>query len=204
MKYLLVLAFLLPSVSLAAPLTQDQATSLISVVQSSPVTPAGAFTDLITTFSSITVSQAESLINVIQQAPGAPAEAFVSLLISFTVDPTPTVQHTVPESVPVFGSTQPVSTSTAPEPTAWTQVKVVPSFTSTHGHLYSSKDAAACIQYGSTKNCSSGVPVFTAPVGQSYQISFIPPPGYSYEADAGCAGTPQEEKEIVCSVSYRD
>ena len=113
MKYFLVLAFLLPSVSFAAPLTQDQATSLISVVQSSPGTPASAFTDLITAFSSISVSQAESLINVIQQAPGAPAEAFMNLLISFTVDPAPTIQATVPESEPAFGGNS-VSTP-APE-----------------------------------------------------------------------------------------
>jgi|CXWL01.1.fsa_nt_gi hypothetical protein len=90
MKYittLIVGLLILPSVSFATPLTQDQANSLIAVVQSSPTTPASAFVPLITNFSNITVPQAESLINVVQQAPGVPANAFVNLLVSFTQEP---------------------------------------------------------------------------------------------------------------------
>ena len=94
-----VLGFLLiPSVSSAAALTNDQATSLINVVQVSTSTPASAFVPLITAFSNITIPQAESLINVVQQAPGVPANSFVAMLLAFTVDPV--VQ------TPILGSTQ--------------------------------------------------------------------------------------------------
>lgn len=79
----------------AAPLTTEQATSLIGVVQSSPTTPASAFTNLITAFSNITVVQAESLITVVQAAPGVPANAFVNLLVSFTVDPVSSTEAVV-------------------------------------------------------------------------------------------------------------
>ena len=72
-------------------LTQQQANSLITVVQSSPGTPASAFVSLITAFSNITTTQASSLITVVQAAPGVPANAFVNLLTSFTVD-TPVAQ----------------------------------------------------------------------------------------------------------------
>ena len=82
----LALLVFVPSVSFAAPLTQTQAESLINVVQSSPGTPASAFTNLITAFSNITVAQAESLISVVQAAPGVAANAFVNLLVSFTQD----------------------------------------------------------------------------------------------------------------------
>lgn len=88
-----ILLFILPSVSSAAALTQQQANSLIAVVQSSPGTPASVFISLITAFSSITTTQASSLITVVQAAPGVPANAFVNLLTSFTVD-TPTTQST--------------------------------------------------------------------------------------------------------------
>src|SRR3989344_3580098 len=83
---LAILFFILPSVSSAAALTQQQSTSLIAVVQSSPGTPASAFVSLITAFSNITINQAVSLIAVVQTAPSVPASAFVNLLISFTVD----------------------------------------------------------------------------------------------------------------------
>lgn len=99
-------AILVPSVSSAAALTTDQATSLISVVQSSPETPASAFVPLITAFSNITVGQAESLITVVQASPGTAAEAFVSLLTSFTVDPV-----VVPPAPVTYGS---VATTTPP------------------------------------------------------------------------------------------
>lgn len=90
----IIFSLLIPSVSFAA-LNQDQANSLIAVVQSSTTTPASAFVPLITAFSNITVPQAESLINVVQQAPGVPANAFVGMLLAFTVDP-------------VLGITQPI------------------------------------------------------------------------------------------------
>lgn len=88
-KLVLVLSLLIsvPCVSFAAPLTQVQSESLINVVQSSPGTPASAFTNLITAFSNITVAQADSLIGVVQAAPGAAANAFVNLLVAFTQDP---------------------------------------------------------------------------------------------------------------------
>lgn len=92
---LALLFFILPSVSSAAALTQQQSTSLIAVVQSSPGTPASAFVSLITAFSNITTAQASSLITVVQSAPGVPANAFVNLLTSFTVD-TPTTQVITP------------------------------------------------------------------------------------------------------------
>ena len=88
MKKLALAALLVsvPFVSFAVPLTQTQAQSLINVVQSSPGTPASAFTNLITAFSNITVVQADSLIGVVQAAPGVAANAFVNLLVSFTQD----------------------------------------------------------------------------------------------------------------------
>jgi hypothetical protein len=93
-----VLLFLAPSVSFAAPLTQTQAESLISVVQASPSTPASAFTNLITAFSNITVAQAESLIGVVQAAPGVSATSFVNLLIAFTQDTQAVVTTTTPDT----------------------------------------------------------------------------------------------------------
>ena len=92
---LVLLFFVLPSVSSAAALTQQQSASLIAVVQSSPGTPASAFVSLITAFSNITTAQAASLITVIQAAPGVPANSFVNLLTSFTVD-TPTTSVVTP------------------------------------------------------------------------------------------------------------
>ena len=92
---LAILLFILPSVSSAAALTQQQSNSLIAVVQSSPGTPASAFVSLITAFSNITVNQATSLITVVQASPSAPANAFVNLLTSFT-DDTITVQPATP------------------------------------------------------------------------------------------------------------
>lgn len=105
----IILFSILPSVSSAAALTQQQSTSLIAVVQSSPGTPASAFISLITAFSNITTNQAASLITVIQAAPGVPANAFVNLLTSFTVD-TPTTQAVTP--VPTAESTVHQSTNT--------------------------------------------------------------------------------------------
>lgn len=96
---LAILFCILPSVSSAAALTQQQSNSLIAVVQSSPGTPASAFVSLITAFSNITVNQATSLITVVQAAPGVPANAFVNLLTSFTVD-TPTTQPATPAVAP--------------------------------------------------------------------------------------------------------
>lgn len=78
--------FAVPAVSFAAALTPQQSISLITVVQSSPATPASAYVPLITAFSNITVTQATSLITVVQAAPGVPANAFIDLLTSFTVD----------------------------------------------------------------------------------------------------------------------
>ena len=103
---LAILLFILPSVSSAAALTQQQADSLIAVVQSSPGTPASAFVSLITAFSNITTTQASSLITVVQAAPGVPANAFVNLLTSFTADaPTAPVAVT-PTVTPVTAQTQ--------------------------------------------------------------------------------------------------
>lgn len=112
---LAILFFILPSVSSAAALTQQQSTSLIAVVQSSPGTPASAFVSLITAFSNITVNQATSLITVVQAAPGVPANAFVNLLTSFTVD-TPAIQSTniVPNDTPAPQSPPSNPTQTAP------------------------------------------------------------------------------------------
>lgn len=110
---LAILFFILPSVSSAAALTQQQANSLIAVVQSSPGTPASAFVSLITAFSNITTTQASSLITVVQAAPGVPANAFVNLLTSFTVD-TPAVQ-------PV---TQTPTTQTNQQTTAVSELKI--------------------------------------------------------------------------------
>ena len=111
---LLVLGFFIPSVSFAAPLTQIQANSLISVVQSSTSTPAVAFVPLITSFSNITVAQAESLINVVQLSLNIPANAFVGMLVAFTVDPVSQLNSTpIVQNQPVFGSISPVdNTST--------------------------------------------------------------------------------------------
>src|SRR3990167_288370 len=104
MKYTALLfgLLLIPSVSLAAPLTSEQANSLIAVVQSSTTTPANVFVPLITAFSSITTIQAATLIEVVQAAPGVPASAFVNMLIAFTVD-APVVNQT---PTPVLGSTE--------------------------------------------------------------------------------------------------
>lgn len=92
---------LIPSVSFAAPLTNDQANSLISVVQSSTTTPASAFVPLITNFSNITITQATTLIEVVQAAPGVPATAFVNMLLAFTVDTPEPVLGAVTDPAPV-------------------------------------------------------------------------------------------------------
>lgn len=114
MKYLatLVLGLIIPSVSFAAPLTVDQANSLISVVQSSTTTRATAFVPLITAFSNITIPQAESLITVVQAAPGVPAYAFVNMLLAFTVDPVQTVAVQPAPITLTFGSIAPVQNPT--------------------------------------------------------------------------------------------
>jgi hypothetical protein len=116
--------FAVPAMSFAAALTSQQASSLITVVQSSPATPTSAFVPLITAFSNITVTQATSLITVIQAAPGVPASAFVDLLTSFTVDTVATL------------STTPVATSSAPLPAPAPHVSVIdsPYFSSTLGY----------------------------------------------------------------------
>ncbi len=108
---LAILFFMLPSVSFAAALTQQQSSSLIAVVQSSPGTPASAFVSLITAFSNITVNQASSLIAVVQAAPGVPASAFVNLLTSFTVD-TPTSQSQ-PTAQATSQAVTPIATTTS-------------------------------------------------------------------------------------------
>lgn len=110
--FLFPILFLVPSVSSAAALTQQQSTSLIAVVQSSPGTPASAFVNLITAFSNITINQATSLIAVVQASPGTPANAFVDLLTSFTADTSTTqaanqvVTPTIPTSISSVSSTQ--------------------------------------------------------------------------------------------------
>lgn len=125
MKHIVVLVgmfLFFPNFSFAAQLTDAQARSLISVVQSSPSVPASAFTELITAFSNITVTQANSLINVVQQSPSTPADPFVNLLISFTVDtimvapsnPIPTQPVSVPAPVVVQPAPQPIQESVAP------------------------------------------------------------------------------------------
>lgn len=108
---LAILFFIVPSVSSAAALTQQQANSLIAVVQSSPNTPASIFVSFITSFSNITVNQATSLITVVQSAPGVPANAFVGLLTSFTVD-TPAVQ---PATQATTAETNQQTTQPAPD-----------------------------------------------------------------------------------------
>lgn len=99
---LAILFFVLPSISSAAALTQQQSTSLIAVVQSSPGTPASAFVSLITAFSNITTAQASSLITVVQAAPSAPANVFVDLLTSFTDDTSVTQTPATPD--PTLGA----------------------------------------------------------------------------------------------------
>lgn len=116
---LAILFFILPSVSSAAALTQQQSNSLIAVVQSSPGTPASAFVSLITAFSNITVNQATSLITVVQAAPGVPANAFVNLLTSFTVDTVAT--QAITPVVASSATTQPTQTTQPVIPIVTTQ-----------------------------------------------------------------------------------
>lgn len=125
-----LLTFSVPSLSLAAPLTQAQAQSLIGVVQSSPNTPASVFTSFITSFSNITIAQAESLITVVQSAPGVAANAFVNLLVSFTQDTT-------------VAAIQP-ATPTIPEQIAVQQTPVItaPSLSLSFGQVTKTKDSA--------------------------------------------------------------
>lgn len=113
---LALLFLVLPSVSSATALTQQQSSSLIAVVQSSPGTPASAFVSLITAFSNITINQAISLISVVQAAPSVPANVFVDLLTSFTID-TPTTQLATSITEPI--NTVPNTSTLAPvvEPT---------------------------------------------------------------------------------------
>lgn len=124
---LALLFFALPSVSSAAALTQQQSTSLIAVVQSSPGTPASAFVSLITAFSNITTAQASSLITVVQSAPGVPANSFVDLLTSFTVD-TPATQSTnvVPNTTLTPVITPSVVSTPAPTSASGSVVSVTP------------------------------------------------------------------------------
>lgn len=146
MKNLAVFAFgvsiLFPSISSAAALTSDQATSLISVVQSSPGTNPSAFVPLITAFSNITTTQAVSLINVVQQSPSTPANAFISLLTSFTIDPVVVPQSVVVSPVtpaPVIGAVtqepQPTPTPGACDGTP--VITITPFFLDSSAHLYS-------------------------------------------------------------------
>lgn len=74
----------LPAFTQAAALTDAQAATIITVVKSSPSTPASAFINLITAFSGVTDSQAASLIVVVQSSPNTAASVFVPLLTSFT------------------------------------------------------------------------------------------------------------------------
>lgn len=113
----LALLIFVPSISFAAPLTQVQAISLISVVQSSPKTPASAFTSLITAFSKITSAQAESLVAVVKGAPGVAPNSFVNLLIAFTQDSQP--QNQSQPSIPLQNT---ATTSTASLPARPIQV----------------------------------------------------------------------------------
>lgn len=117
-KYIVALMLFVPSFTFAAPLTTTQAESLINVVQSSPNTPASAFTSLITSFSDITDAQADSLVAVVQAAPGVNPVSFVNMLVAFTIDPVVT-QSVTP--TPSLGSTQsnpqPVVDNTLPTPT---------------------------------------------------------------------------------------
>lgn len=112
MKTLLIaLAFLVPSVSFAAQLSQEQATALINVVKASPATPAADFVPLITAFSTISNSQAGTLIKVIQANPTGPENVFVEMLLAFTVDmPQPVQQPSQPnpeQQAPELGNQQP-------------------------------------------------------------------------------------------------
>lgn len=114
-KYLalLVLSFLMvPAAASAAPLTNAQASNLITVVQSFPGVPASTFTGLITAFSNITSTQADSLISVVQAAPGVPASSFVGLLIAFTQDTQTTIAPPVqPSSQPTQQTQQSQNTT---------------------------------------------------------------------------------------------
>lgn len=122
--FLFPILFLVPSVSSAAALTQQQSTSLIAVVQSSPGTPASAFVNLITAFSNITINQATSLIAVVQASPSTPANAFVDLLTSFTAD-TSTAQATTPATNQVVTPTTPTpSVSSTQANSPWVDIKV--------------------------------------------------------------------------------
>lgn len=120
MKYtpFLIGLLMFPSSIFAAPLTLDQANSLVSVVKSSPTTPASAFVPLITAFSSITTTQATTLIEVIQASPTTPPDPFVNMLLAFTVDPVPTI---------VIGSVAPVQPSAPVDSSTPTTTPVVQS-----------------------------------------------------------------------------
>ena len=112
---ILGVALVSPLLSFASPLTQTQAESLISVVQSSPKTPASAFTNLITTFSNITEAQADSLIGVVQAAPGTPASVFINLLVAFTQGTQPNDTTTTQNTLqPIKKTTQAVTPQTSP------------------------------------------------------------------------------------------
>ena len=116
---------LIPSVSFAAPLTNDQANSLIAVVQSSPKTPANAFVPLITNFSNITVTQATTLIEVVQAAPGVAATAFVNMLIAFTIDPIVQVSEPVVGAVTTPVNNQQTQVAPVVELTVMKEIQVI-------------------------------------------------------------------------------
>lgn len=161
---------MLPSVSSAAALTQQQSASLIAVVQSSPGTPASAFVSLITAFSNITVNQATSLITVVQAAPGVPANAFVNLLTSFT-DDTPT-QPATPATNQVV---PPVITTNTTSATPTTTQSTTPSTQTTNSSLVASKNTAYANQTMNTgsNNVKLGSFILSQNIGANVSTIYL-------------------------------
>lgn len=85
------------------------------------------------------------------------------------------------------------------------QVQVYPTFFAPgfHGQLKFARDTTVCIQHAdSSRDCATLVPTFTTPTGESYQIIFTPPLGYSYVTNDKCQGVATGEDLIICRVDY--
>ncbi len=66
-------------------------------------------------------------------------------------------------------------------------VEVIPTLTNSHGGTASGQDLKVCITMSNFKDCSVDMPTFTLPSAGDYSVQFLPPAGYSYEANYNCS-----------------
>ncbi len=78
-------------------------------------------------------------------------------------------------------------------------IKVVPTLTNAHGGTATGADLKVCVVQGSFKQCDKDMPIFSIGEG-SYEVQFLPPQGYGYEANYYCPSGTQfdfkQQKEV--------